>query len=416
MTANERGEDGVVVSDPSSSTRWDTRRDPAPEAPTRRERGGLYIAIVAAIAFPFLIATAVVISNSTSPPRAEKRAPGNGITDVAVAGPQNITPTQPPPLVDDSPVTAEVAGASVTAPDAEVNDTDPEANLTELEPGSVDGPEGREVTTEFTISDEQPTDADPGVPATAPVAVDQPAVQAPAPAEPTPTTTTEPPATTTEPPAEPPATTTTTTTEVTEEPQAFAQRIDIGQLGENSLRFRFASEATTGYTAVVRQDGVIVSRTTGSAPAGTTVDASFNGLLPGTDYTVQVILDGPPSATSPAVPFRTAGGDAPEAEQPVSLQNLRLSSVGSTSFQVDYESNICANGSFSIREQGGAIVGSNAGQAQGCTTRHLGIPGFWTPALTPNTTYIITVSVEANGQGRGAGNTDSRSLTVTTAG
>ncbi|MGI9624171.1 MAG: hypothetical protein ACR2PK_15150, partial [Acidimicrobiales bacterium] len=74
------------------------------------------------------------------------------------------------------------------------------------------------------------------------------------------------------------------------------------------------------------------------------------------------------------------------------------------------------NGSFVIREQGGAVVGSNAGQPDGCTTRHLGIPGFWTPKLKPNTTYVITVTVEANGQGKGNGNTATKNLTVTTSG
>ena len=114
--------------------------------------------------------------------------------------------------------------------------------------------------------------------------------------------------------------------------------------------------------------------------------------------------------------FRTPGGDAAPAVDPVAVLNLRVASTESTRFQVNYESNVCANGSFVITDSSGTIVGSNAGQADGCTTRHLGIPGFWTPALQPNTTYTITVTVEANGRGQGGGNTASQSLTVTTAG
>ena len=117
---------------------------------------------------------------------------------------------------------------------------------------------------------------------------------------------------------------------------------------------------------------------------------------------------------STAVAFRTSGAIANPVDQQVVLQNLRLESTEATRFQVNYESNICANGSFVIRDLAGAVVGSNSGQAAGCTNRHLAVPGFWTPALSPNTTYVITVTVEADGQGQGNGNTASQSLTVTT--
>jgi len=167
----------------------------------------------------------------------------------------------------------------------------------------------------------------------------------------------------------------------------------------------------------VRSGATVISSKSGGAQANQLVNETVKGLTPGTDYTVQVTLNGPPSADSPRVAFRTSGGaDPAPAEESVAVQGLRLVSTTATRFEVNYESNICANGSFVIREQGGGTVGSNSGQASGCTTRHLAIPGFWTPTLTPNTTYVITVTVEANGAGKGNGNTASQSLTVTTSG
>ena len=227
--------------------------------------------------------------------------------------------------------------------------------------------------------------------------------------------------------AAPQTTTTTTTTTAapkvtttqvlaTTEPLEFEERIDIGSLSDTQVRFRFTTSSNTGYTATIRSGGSTVTTRTGTAAAGQIESVTVNGLTPGTDYTVQVTLNGESSVTSTPVAFRTSGGNATTAAEQVAVENLRLASTESTRFQVNYESNVCANGSFVIREAGGAVVGSNAGQASGCTTRHLGVPGFWTPALRPNTTYVITVTVEANGQGQGNGNTASQSLTVTTAG
>ena len=240
----------------------------------------------------------------------------------------------------------------------------------------------------------------------------------------TPTTTTRPPATPTTQttaavaPAStaPTTTTTTTTTEAPRvEPVEFAQRIDIGAIGETSLRFRFSSAADSVYVVTIRSNGSTIKTQSGNAQAGVLVNETVTGLTAGTDYTVQVTLSGPPAATSPTVPFRTPGGQPPApVVTPVTIGGVETVEVGATRFQVNYTSNICANGSFTIREQGGGVVGSNAGQAAGCTTRHLAVPGFWTPALKPNTTYVITLTVEANGQGQGAGNTASRSVTVTT--
>lgn len=421
MTADEREEDAVVVSDHAQPTRWDAPKGPPVAADPRRERGGLYIAILAAIAFPFLIASAVVISNSTNPPRAEKRVQGSGLDEIVIAGPNTNTEANPPSV--EPQVQSEVEGTTATAPQLE-----PEGNT-----GRADEPTLRGLDDGASLP--PPTAA----PDTAPPTVDLPTVAvqpsvtvAPistvvprstiVPITTRPTTTTSEPVVTSTPTTAAPASTTTTTAtpDITlppdSEPATFAQRIDIGEIGETFLRFRFAAENTSGYSAIVRQDGAVVSRTTGSAPAGQTVNASFNGLLPGTDYTVQVTLDGPPATSSPTVPFRTSGGAGPAADIAVQLQNLRLAEVGSTRVRIDYESNVCANGSFRVREEGGDLVGTNSGQEAGCTTRHLAIPGFWTPALKPNTTYIITVAVEANGRGLGDGNTESRSLTVTTSG
>jgi len=167
----------------------------------------------------------------------------------------------------------------------------------------------------------------------------------------------------------------------------------------------------------VRSGASTVASTTGTAAAGTPENVRIDGLTAGTDYRVQVTLLGPPSTTSSAVAFRTSGGGYVEpTPTAVSLLNLRVVDLQATRFEVNYESNICANGSFTISKKDGGIVGSNSGQANGCTTRHLGIPGFWTSRLEPNTTYIITVTVEADGRGKGDGNTASKSLTVTTSG
>ena len=232
-----------------------------------------------------------------------------------------------------------------------------------------------------------------------------------------PTTTTAAPTTTTT--AAPTTTTapvTTTTAPALTEPLEFQDRIDIGDIGETNVRFRFTTSANAPYIATIRSGNSVVTTRNGDASAGVLESVTVDGLTPGTDYSVQITLTGSPNVSSTTVAFRTSGGAPAATDERVALQNLRLVSNDSTRFEVNYESNICANGSFTIRDLGGSVVGSNAGQADGCTTRHLAIPGFWTPALQAGTTYVITVTVEANGQGQGAGNTASESLTVTTAG
>ena len=231
-----------------------------------------------------------------------------------------------------------------------------------------------------------------------------------------PTTTTAAPTTTTAAPTTTTAPVTTTTAPALTEPLEFQDRIDIGDIGETNVRFRFTTSANAPYIATIRSGNSVVTTRNGDASAGVLESVTVDGLTPGTDYSVQITLTGSPNVSSTTVAFRTSGGAPAATDERVALQNLRLVSNDSTRFEVNYESNICANGSFTIRDLGGSVVGSNAGQADGCTTRHLAIPGFWTPALQAGTTYVITVTVEANGQGQGAGNTASESLTVTTAG
>ena len=235
------------------------------------------------------------------------------------------------------------------------------------------------------------------------------------------TTTTEAPVTTTSTTTAAPTTTTaapTTTTTITRpvlvEPLEFSERIDIADISETSVSFRFTTSETVGYTATVRADNGATRTQTGTAFGGVIERLTVGGLTAGTDYSVQVTLNGTPAVSSTSVAVRTPGGGPAVVDEQVQVQNLRIDSVGSTRFQVNYESNVCANGSFVIRTVGGDFAGSNAGQPDGCTTRHLAVPGFWTPALAPNTTYVITVTVEANGQGQGNGNTATQSITVTT--
>ncbi len=195
----------------------------------------------------------------------------------------------------------------------------------------------------------------------------------------------------------------------------FVGTIEIGDLDETFVKYRFRSDTTTTYTAVVKQGGSTVASASGTATADQLVNITANGLTADTDYTIQVTLAGSPAATGTAT-IRTPGGTPPVTTTPVQLLNLRITDLGSTRVQLNYESNVCANGSFVISKSGGGQVGSNAGQSDGCGTNHLAIPGFWTNALEPNTTYTITITVEANGRGQGNGNTDTQSMTFTTSG
>ncbi len=326
--------------------------------------------------------------------------------------------------------TDDVGGAAGVSTDgvgpavAAADDGDDQVDSPEPPFDATPGTPVRPATTDDDTDDEDVEVEVAGVVETAPPTTtrEQVVVAAPTTTRPPTTTTTT---TITEPPIQlsptvaPTTTTTTTTTTrapVVVEPPEFSQRIDIGRIGDTTLAMRFQTTADANYTLIVRSGGTVATQVEGFAQGGQLENVTIDGLTPGTDYTVEAILDTSPPAVSPAVPFRTSGGTPEPAVEAVTLINPRVVDVQSTRFEINYESNICANGSFVIRDPAGTIVGSNAGQAAGCTTRHLAIPGFWTPALRPNTTYTITLTVEANGAGQGGGNTASTSVTVTTSG
>ena len=376
------------------------------------EKAGLYLAMLAAFAVPALIVLALFLPNS---PVGD--ALGTSRSETSNTGLDRVEVES----VEDVPVEVAGAGASQDEVTTEIGSA---ATLEADEDSAVAEGTGDdapvvavETVTDQTDGSTAPLVSGPEDPATveatAPTTIAASTTVAPSTsnAEPAPTSSVAPTTVVSAPP-----TTTSVEPEPVVEPAEFAQRIDIGRIGEATVQFRFSSTTTTSYVVTIRSGSTTVASKSGGAQANQLVNETIQNLTPGTDYTVQVTLNGPPTATSPRVAFRTSGGGTldPSTES-VAVENLRLASTGSTRFEVQYGSNICANGSFVIREQGGPIVGSNAGQAAGCTTRHLAIPGFWTPALKPNTTYVITVQVEANGAGQGNGNTASRSLVVTTA-
>ena len=199
--------------------------------------------------------------------------------------------------------------------------------------------------------------------------------------------------------------------------------VEVAQLGDTFIRFRFRSSEPTPYTTTVSdQQGNVVGSTDGVLAAGEILTERVEGLAPGTVYSAQAFLIGPPAIESSQVLFRTTGAiedvQADAQTAPVVMSNLRIAELGSTHFQFDYLSNVCANGSFRIVEQAtGVEVGLNNGHPNGCVDKHLGVPGRWTPPLEPETTYVVTVTLEANGElrGRPYGNVVTESLVVTTA-
>ncbi len=197
--------------------------------------------------------------------------------------------------------------------------------------------------------------------------------------------------------------------------------VEVAQLGETFIRYRFRSSEPTAYTAVVMLDGEVVSTREGVLAAGEVKTERVEGLEPGTVYTAQATLVGPPAVQSSEVLFRTIGSEPDpikDSETPqVEMINLRVTDLQWDHFQFDYLSNVCANGTFIVIEQeSGEEVGRNNGHPNGCVGKHLGVPGWWTPDLSPSTTYVVLVTLEANGEFRGRpyGNTVTESLVVTT--
>lgn len=411
-------------------TRWDVARA-AVVADSGEERGGWFLAIVALILVPAVVAGAILLSQDASTGSLELTATPP-TTTVGPAADNDETETTAEPTSPTSTNDAVAAGTATPATDgASAADSQAEdaaapvetevggttESATAARPATSDTKETSSVvagasavspTTGSTAPSTSPSTSTSTAPRTA-----SSRDIVPVPIEPTSTTRLAPttPSTTI-------STTTTTaaaTTVPSIEPAEFKSRIDIGALGDTFVRFRFTAKMTTSFEAILRTNRLVVSRVSGTAIGGERHDVSVDGLKPGTDYTIQVTLSGPPEAKSPAVSFRTSGGVAPPpADEAVEFTEVAVVDLDRTRFQINYASNICANGSFVIRDSAGTVVGRNAGQDSGCLRRHLAVPGFWTPALTPGKTYRITLTLEANGQGKGGGNTMSRTVTVTT--
>ncbi len=381
---------------------------PAEVAVQRGERAGVYLAALAALAVPSLIVIALFLPTEASTLRFDL---DNGVREQG--GLDSLDVTAPNETQSDEAIPVVVGGAGQAQDDVTTEIGEPAGVIADVR---VAGP------TDSAAAPVSPQLEASGATSVAPTA---PPI---APTSTTPTTTQTSTAPTTSEAVTPTTTEVTATTEASTttvveppdpdvEPLAFAKRVDIGRIGETTLQFRFSSAEDSDYTATIRSGSDIVARATGAARANVLVNETVQGLDPGISYSVQVELAGQPSVRSPRVAFRTSGGDAINpSDKPVAIQNVRLAQVEASRFEVHYDSTICANGSFVIREDGGPIVGSNDGQASGCTTRHLAIPGFWTSPLKPNTNYVLTFQVEANGAGRGNGNVATRSLSVTTTG
>ena len=194
-----------------------------------------------------------------------------------------------------------------------------------------------------------------------------------------------------------------------------SQRITIRTIGDTMLRFSFGPDVASEYTATISNASGVATTLTGEAQSGQLVDETVEGLEPGTVYQVDVALSGDTEVQLAPVTIRTSGGEPAEpATEQVTISEVDVVDVRSERFQLSYNSNICANASFEIRNLGGEVVGSNAGLEAGCGTSHHAVPGFWTEALESGTTYEVEIQVEADGAGLGNGNIATETLTVTT--
>ena len=402
------------------------------------ERAGFLLFIFSLVAFPALVAFAFVLSSNTMIGGDDPDQQSAALESVELSDlPEDQSaPEQPSEQTSNS---SESSGPAATASTATTDEsTETPGTTNEVQTDNLGESEALEqvANSEFIgTGDNSEAPVLPGVQPTSPVqtpgngdrgGVNTPVVTSPA----TPDSSDDnfelaPPATTDpqDPPSTPVINPTAPSTAVTPtspppapaDSPGFSQRLDIGRIGETTLAMRFETTTDTNYTLLITSNGEVATTVHGTAEGNQLENITIDGLTPGTDYSVQAVLDGDEITSAPVL-FRTSGGEpAAPAITAVELVNPRVVDVQSTRFEINYESNICANGSFVIRDQDGTVVGSNSGQIVGCTTRHLSIPGFWTAALTPNTTYEITITVEANGAGQGNGNIASTSLTVTTA-
>lgn len=246
-------------------------------------------------------------------------------------------------------------------------------------------------------------------------------------AAPTTTTTSSTTTTTDAPPSEPTSPPSTIEATIADEGDVAAapdltMDVEVAQLGDTFIRFRFRSSEPTAYTTtVVDQEGNLVGQTDGLLVAGQVKTERVEGLEAGTLYSARATLIGPPAVESSAVLFRTTGAEASPVDDaataPVEIRSLRISELEPFHFQFDYLSNVCANGSFVvIKQETGEEVGHNNGHPNGCVGKHLGVPGRWTPPLEPSTTYVVVLTLEANGEFRGRqyGNAVTETFEVTT--
>ena len=194
-----------------------------------------------------------------------------------------------------------------------------------------------------------------------------------------------------------------------------SQRVTSRNIGDTFLRFSFGPDVASGYTATVSSGGAVVTTLTGEAQAGQEIDEMVEDLQPGTDYLIAVSLTGETDIELSPVVVRTSGEQPELASERVSLSEVEVVDARQDRIQLNFYSNICANASFEIRSLDGAVVGTNAGLDSGCSTSHHAVPGFWTDALEPSTTYEIELQVEADGAGLGGDNIATETLTITTA-
>ncbi len=432
-------EDQVSVSPPEpedETTRWEARPGDVAltSEPQERERGGIILAAFVALFVPLIVAGAILIPGASS---SEADSTGNELESIGLDG-ITVAPTPTTATTgeqeDDADPSTEVAGGveidegadpadqqAVESAKDETVVSDADSSVSETASSIASSPpfdQQSNPTPQPTPTPSPAVTPTTVTPVAEPSASSDPSTAAPTSATPTtaaPTPTTVIPTTAVSTTASTAAAPTTTRApDEQPDPTAFSQRVEIGQITDTSVRYRFTAAVTSSYVAVVRDDEGIVATSTGTAVGGEEEVKSALGLMPGTDYTIRVRLLGPPEVSSVPVPFRTSGGSPAPAEVDVEVLDVTVVEVQSTRFVVNYSTNICANGSFVIREVGGTVVGRNNGQDDGCTTRHLAVPGFWTPALEPDTTYVLVIRVEADGQGRGDGNEASRTLTVTT--
>ena len=108
--------------------------------------------------------------------------------------------------------------------------------------------------------------------------------------------------------------------------------------------------------------------------------------------------------------------DDPQAREiaAVEFTSIEQMETDASSVRIDFSTNVCTNASFVVREVGGAEIGRHDGFPRGCSTDHSAIPGLWTDALEPDTSYVVVLSAEADGAGQGDGNTATESITVRT--